>query len=503
MNIQEAKQEVIHTILAYTRKNAAGEYLIPPEKQRPLLLIGPPGVGKTAIMEQAAAACGVNLVSYTITHHTRQSAIGLPFLEKRSYGGKETTVTEYSMSEIIASVYDQIEKSGISEGILFLDEINCVSETLAPTMLQFLQYKTFGTHTLPKGFIIVTAGNPPQYNKSVREFDIVTLDRIRKITIEADLPAWRSYAHDCGVHGSVMSYLDIRKDHFYSIRTDVENRYFVTARGWEDLSRILKVYEELQIPVTENLICEYLQDPEIAQEFANYYELYCRYRNIYRIPELLSGIIRPEALAVKNAPFDEKLSLIGLVADALSGEFHRWEEEKTVQQQLLQVLQQLVARLKRHEPSSQALSSEIRSFSAELASKEASRLILQKEAHRRRLTLGALNELQHLLSEETFAEDSGQEAFAFFRDWFAQREQQRLEGTTQTGDHLTNAFTFLAKCFGEGQEMVLFLSELSTDADAMGFVNECGNESYFKYNQLLLLDERRQSLTQDVLRLMP
>ena len=47
------------------------------------------------------------------------------------------------MSEIIASIYDQIEQSGIHEGILFLDEINCVSETLAPTMLQFLQYKTF------------------------------------------------------------------------------------------------------------------------------------------------------------------------------------------------------------------------------------------------------------------------------------------------------------------------------------------------------------------------
>ena len=48
------------------------------------------------------------------------------------------------MSEIIASVYEVMEESGIREGILFLDEINCVSETLAPSMLQFLQYKVFG-----------------------------------------------------------------------------------------------------------------------------------------------------------------------------------------------------------------------------------------------------------------------------------------------------------------------------------------------------------------------
>ena len=46
-------------------------------------------------------------------------------------------VSEYTMSEIIASVYDVMAESGIREGILFLDEINCVSETLAPSMLQF------------------------------------------------------------------------------------------------------------------------------------------------------------------------------------------------------------------------------------------------------------------------------------------------------------------------------------------------------------------------------
>ena len=46
-------------------------------------------------------------------------------------------MTSYTMSEIIASVYREIERTGVSEGILFLDEINCISETLTPMMLQF------------------------------------------------------------------------------------------------------------------------------------------------------------------------------------------------------------------------------------------------------------------------------------------------------------------------------------------------------------------------------
>ena len=54
MNIKDAKNELLHTIQVYTRKDAHGRYLMPAVRQRPLLLIGPPGIGKTAIMEQVA-----------------------------------------------------------------------------------------------------------------------------------------------------------------------------------------------------------------------------------------------------------------------------------------------------------------------------------------------------------------------------------------------------------------------------------------------------------------
>ena len=366
MNIKEAKEVIIHAVQAYLDKDETGAYTIPPERQRPLLLMGPPGIGKTAIMEQVAQECGIGLVSYTITHHTRQSAIGLPFISQKRYGKREYSVTEYTMSEIIASVYDQIETSGVQEGILFLDEINCVSETLAPTMLQFLQYKTFGTHRVPDGFIIVTAGNPPQYNKSVRDFDIVTLDRLRRIDIEEDLAAFREYASRVGIHGSIMAYLGIRSNHFYSIRTEVEGRHFVTARGWEDLSRTIQVHEKRSLPVDEGLAVQFLQDPEIARSFAAYYDLYKKYKDIYRIPDILeeglmdpssekagvggkeaspaaSGQPRREILLLdpvrvqemKDAPFDEKLSLITLLIDALSRSFADCAADREVQELIM------------------------------------------------------------------------------------------------------------------------------------------------------------------------
>ena len=104
MDIKRAKEEIINTVKAYHMTDETGHFLIPTVRQRPVLLIGPPGIGKTAIMEQVARECEIGLVSYTMTHHTRQSALGLPFIEKKQYGGKTFSITEYTMSEIIAAV---------------------------------------------------------------------------------------------------------------------------------------------------------------------------------------------------------------------------------------------------------------------------------------------------------------------------------------------------------------------------------------------------------------
>ena len=160
MNIKEAKEQIKNAMTAYFTKDEFGSYAVPVEKQRPVFLMGPPGIGKTAIMEQIAQELDVCLVSYSMTHHTRQSALGLPFIEKKVFNGKEYQVSEYTMSEIIASVYETMEATGKKEGILFLDEINCVSETLAPSMLQFLRPPS-GAGGLDRGHCRQPAGVQP------------------------------------------------------------------------------------------------------------------------------------------------------------------------------------------------------------------------------------------------------------------------------------------------------------------------------------------------------
>ena len=279
MNIKEAKSQIKNAMIAYFTKDEAGEYIVPIEKQRPVFLMGPPGIGKTAIMEQIASEMNVGLLSYSMTHHTRQSALGLPFIVHKTYKGIEYDISEYTMSEIIASIYELMEKTGVGEGILFLDEVNCVSETLAPVMLQFLQYKVFGRHRIPDGWIVVTAGNPPEYNNSVREFDIVTWDRLKRVNVEPDYDVWKEYAFSKGVHASILTYLDIRKSDFYKVESTVDGKSFVTARGWDDLSQMIHLYEMNSITVDESLISQYIQNSRIAKDFSVYYKTGA-YRNL-------------------------------------------------------------------------------------------------------------------------------------------------------------------------------------------------------------------------------
>ena len=124
-----------------------------------------------------------------------------------------------------------------------------------------------------------------EYNKSVKEFDIVTLDRVKRIDVTENLPVWKEYAYKAGVHGSIISYLDVKKENFYTVETTVEGKRFVTARGWEDLSQMICACEKLDIPVTEGVIGQYLQHPRIAKEFSAYMDLYKKYAADYNVED--------------------------------------------------------------------------------------------------------------------------------------------------------------------------------------------------------------------------
>ena len=489
MNIKEAKEVIIHAVQAYLDKDETGAYTIPPERQRPLLLMGPPGIGKTAIMEQVAQECGIGLVSYTITHHTRQSAVGLPFIEKRVYDGAEHTVTEYTMSEILGSVYALTEKTGIREGILFLDEINCVSETLAPMMLQFLQCKTFGNQRLPEGWLIVAAGNPPEYNRSVRDFDVVTLDRVKRINVEEDFAVWKDYALRKGLHGAVISYLDLKKENFYRIENSADGMQFATARGWEDLSEILYAYEAEGIAPDLELAVQYIQMPSIARDFTNYYALYNKYRQVYHIDDILHGNTPKVTLTeFAAAPFDEKLAVMGLLLSRLSEAARNTRRQDALCTALYDGLCAVKARL----PEAPAdVLREI--IAARRATLKRSADAGQDDKEQKYLRQAEINRLETYLKALDETQDPDCQ-FDTVRALFSADTEKREALADETGIMFDSAFRFLETAVGPSQELVLFVTEITAGYDSSWFVSEFGCDAYFRNNRDLLFDETRQNL---------
>ena len=527
MNIKRAKQEIRDSIEAYLSKDEFGEYRIPAIRQRPILLMGPPGIGKTQVMEQIARECGIALVSYTITHHTRQSAVGLPFIVKKSYGEEEFSVTEYTMSEIISSVYDKMEKTGLKEGILFIDEINCVSETLAPMMLQFLQGKTFGNQKVPEGWIIVTAGNPPEYNKSVREFDVVTLDRIKKIDVEADFDVWKEYAYQQGIHPAVISYLELRRKNFYRVENTVDGKIFATARGWEDLSRLIQVYEILGKAVDREVVSQYIQHRMIAKDFASYLALYYKYRTDYKVEDILKGKWDSITLGkIRTASLDEHLSIVSLLNGKLSELF----TECYITDAYLTKLYDYMVYF-REDQDSLTAKNLLEKAEADLEKDKKSELLTkQQERIQKRVvsffenasgsksTSGSIGSesigSESIGSESTGSDKTGsgsdpagsRSAAAESKEPLSNRNYEFVKGlfeseteayenrTDEISLTLQNVFDFMEAAFGDSQEMVAFITELNANYYSLWFIRENGSDQYYRHNKGLLFDDRQKML---------
>ena len=501
MNIKQAKEEIKHTVQAYLSKDAFGEYKIPAVRQRPVLLIGPPGIGKTQIMEQTARECEIGLVAYTITHHTRQSAVGLPFIKEEQYDGKTYSVTEYTMSEIIASVYRKIEEGGRKEGILFIDEINCVSETLAPTMLQFLQCKTFGNQAVPEGWIIAAAGNPPEYNKSVRDFDMVTLDRVRCMNIEADLGVWKEYAREKRLNSAILSYLELSSEEFLP-RGGGRGRITVCDRQrWEDLSNLMDVYEELGIPVDEEIIHEFLRHEDVAEDVSAYFDLYKKYQDDYGIAEILEGKVKPSVYArIDQAAFDERLSVVNLLLDGVSNVFYQIQREREITDAWYDFLKEYRQKLKNSLQAKGIFETILAEKTASDEQNEKQQFVSKAQSDRARSLNEKLKECAKKIAAEETINIEETALFALAKEPFdAQCEKlQSLEN--QGVETLEHAFTFMEQAFSDGQEMVVFVTELTITPEIAVFLSEHRIERYETYKNQLLIGTKRAEILSEIAR---
>ncbi len=260
--INEAKKAIKSGVSGYLAKDEKGKYLMKEVHRIPFYLEGNPGIGKTQAVEQVANELGIGFVSFSITHHSRNTVLGLPVISEVD-GVK---YTEYTMSEIIAKVIEKYN-DGEKEGILLLDEFNCMSETIMPVMLSFLQTKNIGMHTLPEGWVIVLCGNPIAYNKSARKFDYAIMDRLRKLTIDFSKDDFYTYADEHGFEKMIRSFLRMNPECVYSANE------VVTCRSWENLDIAIKMLSYTGDEPDEKMIRQFIKSDAISKKFYRFYKM--------------------------------------------------------------------------------------------------------------------------------------------------------------------------------------------------------------------------------------
>lgn len=376
-----------------------------------------------------------------------------------------------------------MEHTGLRQGILFLDEINCVSETLTPAMLQFLQNKTFGNQPLPPGWLIAAAGNPPEYNKSVRDFDIVTLDRVRVLQIEPEAETFLQYAGEHGLHGAVVSYLKLRPERFYFAQRTDEALHYVTARGWEDLSELLKSYEVLGYAVTQELIGEFLCQDEIVRDFYAYYRLYARYGADYAVPELLDAGAEAANYThacemARGGDLTERFTVINLLAQALGSRFRAYRQLDA----FAAALHETISQWSGSGTEPEVLARELRRKLAD----EDERGLLTPVQQAQKTCLADWMEQAGVRARERHLHTSDA-VTAFVQAEFETVVQERAGKIDVLHQTLTNAFGFAEDAFGDGQEMTLLLTQLTDCRPVMEFITMHSCPEYLEKSRRLLV----------------
>lgn len=315
--VAEAKKEIKTDIQVYLEKDLQGRYCMPEEQRLPFYLQGPPGVGKTQMARQIAEELGIGFVSLSITHHTRNTILGLPLIE--TLEGSDNKYTEYTMSEMIAMVEKQVS-CGYREGIVLVDEFASMAESLVAPMLAFLQTKNIGNHHLPEGWILILCANPTAYNKTARVFDMAIMDRVRLLDIDFDEAVFLQYGREKGFHASILEYLSHYPQDTYLCEVDENgDRSIVTTRGWENLSWCLCGYERLGQEISQKLVQQYIKNPKISYRFYEYFVSRKSLLSGHSFGEILKGEnLNQWVNAYYSAGLTEKYRLMNLLTDAVA-----------------------------------------------------------------------------------------------------------------------------------------------------------------------------------------
>ena len=203
---------------------------------RPVFIWGAPGIGKSALVERFAAEVGLPCVSLLGSQLAPEDIIGIPQIKGET--------SEFLPPKMIARKEPYV---------LFLDELNACSQEVQKAFYSLIHEKRIGEYCLPKGSIVIGAGNRTQDSAIVKTMSSALLNRMFHVQLKADPKQWLYWAYEADIHPWIIDYITQRPDHLFSEPPKTEEPYS-TPRSWHMLSDALKEYHAGEKDVSDSIL---------------------------------------------------------------------------------------------------------------------------------------------------------------------------------------------------------------------------------------------------------
>jgi len=258
----------------------------------PVMIWGPPGVGKSQVIAQAAARHGAPVIDIRLSQMEPSDLRGIPF----RVGDR----VEWAIPAMLPDA-----ERDPRYGVLFLDEITSAPPSVSAAAYQLILDRHLGAYQIPEGWAIFAAGNRQGDRGVTYTMPAPLANRFSHFEIEVNLDDWVSWAYAHGIDERLVAFLRFRPELLFDFDPAHNPVAFPSPRSWEFAHRALKKFED-----TPTLLLDTLKACVGA---AAGIELFAFIENLERLPDL-DAVLRGE-----DVPPPEEVDLQYAVASALVG----------------------------------------------------------------------------------------------------------------------------------------------------------------------------------------
>ena len=231
--------------------------------QRPIMMWGAPGIGKSDIVKQIADTEGREVIDIRLPLWEPTDIKGIPY-----YNSKENNMVWASPAELPTDPK--------SNAVVFLDELNSAAPAVQAAAYQLILNRRVGTYVLPENVVIVAAGNREADKGVTYRMPAPLANRFVHLELSVNFDDWFQWAVTNDIHEDVVGYLTFAKKDLYDFDPKSPSRSFATPRSWSFVSELLEDDDDentttdlVSGSVGEGLAVKFMAHRKVASKLPN------------------------------------------------------------------------------------------------------------------------------------------------------------------------------------------------------------------------------------------